>query len=93
MKHAAILMAIALGVGIVATPAPDPPVAAVACLGDVDADGRLTSLDAVLILQFTVGLVEPADWQTIAADVSGNGEIGAYDAALVLRYSMVGGAC
>ncbi|MBD3185137.1 PKD domain-containing protein [Candidatus Poribacteria bacterium] len=74
--------------------------------GDVDGDGKVSSTDALIILQSTVS--NPADvfpiyeaatsvneWfaaygkdvdvLTSQADVSGNGEISSYDAALVLR--------
>ncbi len=55
-------------------------------LGDVSDNGEVTSFDAVLILQHTVGLITLPGTSARVADVSGNGTVGAFDAALVLRY-------
>ncbi len=55
-------------------------------LGDVSDNGEVTSFDAVLILQHTVGLITLTGTSARVADVSGNGTVGAFDAALVLRY-------
>jgi hypothetical protein len=75
----------------------DPPVRTsnglfiIGLLGDVNASGEVSALDASLILQEVVGLIELPSQQYPAftleiADVSGNGEIRAFDAALVLQY-------
>ena len=54
--------------------------------GDVSGNGEITSFDAVLILQHTVGLITLTDPFARVADVSDNGRISAFDAALVLRF-------
>ncbi len=58
---------------------------------DNDVDNAITALDAALILMHVVGNYEhellPFNcWQEIAADVSQNGEIRAYDAACILKW-------
>lgn len=53
--------------------------------GDVNADGNLSSPDAVLVLQHIVGIVTLTDAQIQAADMSNDGEISANDAILILR--------
>jgi hypothetical protein len=60
-------------------------------LGDVNGSGGVSALDASLILQHVVGIIELPDphypdFTLETADVSGNGEIRAFDAALVLQY-------
>jgi len=61
------------------TPMPTPAGQA----GDVNGDGRVNSIDAALILQFTAGLVLslPA-----SADANGDGRTNSIDAALVLQF-------
>ena len=54
--------------------------------GDVSEDGTVTAYDAVLILQYVVGLIPLSQSQQQIADVSDDGTISAYDAALILRY-------
>ncbi|MFC1562801.1 YCF48-related protein [candidate division KSB1 bacterium] len=54
--------------------------------GDVDLDDAITTTDASEILKYRVGKVTLSDTALIAADVSGNGTVFAYDAALILRY-------
>ena len=51
--------------------------------GDVDNDGVITSADAELVLQISVGLIEPDEYQICAGDVNGDGEINSLDAALI----------
>ncbi len=61
--------------------------------GDVSGNGEITSFDAVLILQHTVGLITLTDPFARVADVSDNGRISAFDAALVLRFVVGGISC
>ena len=56
--------------------------------GDVDGNGEIEVLDAVLILKFIVKLEEPSTVQSQAADVSGDGAIGIRDVILVLRFAV-----
>jgi hypothetical protein len=61
----------------------DPPGGVI---GDPSGDGTISALDASMILQHAIGVIDlPAASETLA-DVSGNGEIIAYDASLVLQY-------
>ncbi|MDP8210683.1 MAG: dockerin type I domain-containing protein [Candidatus Stygibacter australis] len=61
--------------------------------GDVDNNTEVESFDTSLILQYAVDL-DPApeaplpweNWRLTVADVSDAGFVGAYDAALILRY-------
>lgn len=53
-------------------------------LGDVDGNGRVSALDASLILQHIVGL--PAKLNVFAADFNGDGAINARDASDILAW-------
>lgn len=53
--------------------------------GDANKNGNVSAADASYILQATVGIVNIPSTDYIVADVSNNGEIRAYDAALVLK--------
>ena len=57
-------------------------------IGDVTADGEISSNDAIWILQYVVGTRTFSEAQKQAADASGDGEITSYDAALVLQYTV-----
>jgi alpha-D-ribose 1-methylphosphonate 5-triphosphate synthase subunit PhnH len=68
---------------------PPPP-------GDLNGDGAVSPIDALLILQFVVGhitefpvesLIEnPPDPPFLIADLSGDGVVSAYDAALIFQF-------
>ena len=53
--------------------------------GDVNADGKVNSNDASLVLRYAAGLVKEID--TSAADVNGDGKVNSNDASMVLRYA------
>ena len=53
--------------------------------GDVNGDGKLTAMDARLVLRIAARLDTPDEIQTIAADFDSSGKITASDARLVLR--------
>ena len=53
--------------------------------GDVNGDGEVSSVDAVLALLISVGLEIPTDRQKLMADMNDDGEIGADDALMILR--------
>lgn len=57
-----------------------------AVLGDVSDDGVVNNVDAMIILQATVGLKDPLD--PAIADVSGDGVVNNVDAMIVLQYSV-----
>lgn len=56
--------------------------------GDVDGDGEVTSIDARLALQASVGKVELTDEQKDAADVDGDGEVTSTDSRMILQASV-----
>ena len=53
--------------------------------GDANCDGRVSSIDASLMLQLSAGLVQHLSCED-AADVNHDGRVNALDAALVLQY-------
>lgn len=57
-------------------------------LGDVDNDGRITSSDALLALQASVGKINLDVGAMTAADVDRDGEITSSDALQILQYSV-----
>jgi len=48
-------------------------------------DHAVTAFDASLVLQTAVGKITLDEYQTLAADVDGNGKVNEYDAALILQ--------
>ena len=61
--------------------------------GDVTGNGEVTTLDAVKVLNYTVGTLHLPDstapnFTLPVADVSGNTKITSYDAALIFQYSL-----
>lgn len=55
--------------------------------GDVDGDGAVTVMDALLALQATAGKVELTEPQQTAADVDGTAGVSAADALMILQYA------
>lgn len=68
----------------VSTPTLTPAPTAAGNCGDVNSDGTIDIVDALLIVQDYVGL-NPANFDPTAADVDGNGEIDIVDALLVAQ--------
>lgn len=56
--------------------------------GDVDKDGRINAVDAMLILRYGAGLYDLTDEQLTAADVNGDGIVNSSDAITILHYSI-----
>ena len=54
-------------------------------LGDVNGDGKINTLDAMLTLRAAVGIESLDVIQTIRADIDGNGKINTMDAMMILR--------
>ncbi len=52
--------------------------------GDVNNDGMVTSIDALLVLQYVAGLLDTLP-NLVNADVNANGVINSVDAALILQ--------
>jgi len=55
-------------------------------LGDTDEDGKITTLDAVKILQYYVGNITFTDNQKSAADTDRDGKVTTLDAVRILQY-------
>jgi len=64
-------------------PAGAPPVTVVK--GDASGDGKVLVNDAVLALQFAVGLKTPTADQLAACDLNGDGKVGINEATLILQ--------
>ena len=56
--------------------------------GDVDRNARVDASDALLALQYSVGLISLDEKQKLAANVSGDDRIDASDALLILQHSV-----
>lgn len=62
------------------------PFAFAALRGDVDGNGKVNSLDALTVLQYSVGMLESIDEKK--ADVDNNGKINSTDALIILQISV-----
>ncbi len=58
--------------------------------GDVNGDGSVTTVDAVIVLRYETGTVELTDAQIAAADISGDGYTKTNDAVLILQQVVSG---
>jgi hypothetical protein len=67
------------------TPTGTPTATLAKPLGDVNDDGLVNSVDALLIVQFDAGLLDHLA-NAPSADVNLNGIVNSVDAALVLQY-------
>ncbi|MBE7056251.1 MAG: hypothetical protein E7388_02265 [Ruminococcaceae bacterium] len=56
--------------------------------GDADGNGVVNAIDAMVVLQYDVGLITGDQVDLLAADVDGNGLINAIDAMLILQYDV-----
>jgi len=65
------------------TPTPTPAVCHPSLVGDANGDGRVNSIDAALILQFTAGLLPSISPN---ADANQDGRTNSIDAALILQH-------
>lgn len=57
-------------------------------MGDVNGDGEVTAEDALLILRYSLELIEFNDDAVLLADVNGDGEVDLADALITLRMAM-----
>ena len=55
-------------------------------LGDVNDDGKITAVDARMILRYVAGIIDLTAAQKLAADTNKDGTIGATDARMILQY-------
>lgn len=56
-------------------------------IGDINADGKINSADALLVLQSSTGVTTLTDTQKLLADVNEDGKINSTDALLILQYA------
>ena len=56
--------------------------------GDVDKDGKISSSDALMVLQNVVGILDFSDGQLTVADVDGDRKISSSDALLILQHTV-----
>ena len=56
-------------------------------IGDINADGKINSADALLVLQSSTGVITLTDTQKLLADVNEDGKINSTDALLILQYA------
>ncbi len=56
--------------------------------GDVNSDGKINSLDALMVLQHVVGISTLSSAQFNAGDMDSNGMLNSFDALLILRKSV-----
>ena len=55
--------------------------------GDVNGDGKVQLVDAILALKISTGSITATENQTVAADVDGSGKVQLVDAVLILKKS------
>ena len=60
----------------------------IACLGDVNSNGEINSSDALLVLQYAVGLIQFDETTFALADVNKNKEITSSDALSILQFAV-----
>lgn len=56
--------------------------------GDVDLNGQVEVIDAVLALRAAMGLIQLSDLQTLAGDMDSNGSVSVSDAVIIMRMAM-----
>ncbi len=54
-------------------------------VGDVNNDGKVNALDALIVLKISVGLIDPTPLQISAGDVNNDGIINSMDAIIILQ--------
>ncbi len=60
----------------------------VSVIGDTDMNSKVNSSDALLALQYSVGLKELGPARRLSADMSGDGRTNSTDALMILQYSV-----
>ena len=63
------------------------PPAPVFMYGDVDGNGKVDSMDALMVLQAAANMVQLNETQTKAADVDGTAGVSSMDALVILQYA------
>lgn len=54
-------------------------------MGDINGDGRVTAVDARLVLQYVAGIRELDENPLALADMNGDGKVSAVDARVILQ--------
>ncbi len=67
---------------------PNPPADPQGTVGDVNGDAVINNIDAMLVLQHSVGLIDDTKINVSVADVNGDKTINNIDAMLILQYSV-----
>ncbi len=77
------------------TPAPPSPSPTPECIhdGDVNADGAVSSGDAQLAFQITLGIITPTQDQSCAADCNADNNVSSGDAQLIFQTALGIGNC
>ena len=57
--------------------------------GDMDMDGQITSIDALIVLRYCHGLIQLTPEQLELADMNGDGAINTVDALIILRMAVL----
>lgn len=57
-------------------------------LGDVDNNGKINAIDAMMVLQYSVDKITLSNTQMLAANVSGDTKVNGIDAMMILQYSV-----
>ena len=79
----ALLMSLVIALSLVMTASASDVV-----YGDINKDSKINSIDALMILQHSVGAAAIADELLVAADVNGDGRINSIDALEILMVSI-----
>jgi len=56
--------------------------------GDADSNGKVDAIDAMVVLQYDVEIIEASEINLTAADADGDGTVNAIDAMLILQYDV-----
>lgn len=62
--------------------------AADAVVGDVDGNGSIDQIDAMLVARFMLGIASLTEEQLLAADVNRDGNVDLLDSSLIIRYCL-----
>jgi len=65
-----------------------PPPETNGVYGDADSSGKVDAIDAMVVLQYDVEIIEDTEIDLSVADVDGDGSVNAIDAMLILQYDV-----
>lgn len=61
--------------------------------GDANKDGKISTVDAIMIQKAVVGKLTPEAWQKVAMDVNVDGKVSIVDAVMVMKYIIGSSDC